>query len=90
MPSYEPPSYRRWEPPRVWVRAMMNSPTPKTVYKVRLGRGLDEFQAYYSDDFRWFRVLPDADGNGTRELGPMISMTLNLEYETALTPSTRL
>ena len=90
MTSYEPPSYRRWEPPRVFVKVIMNSPTPKQSYRVRQGPHGEPFDAYLSEDHRWHKVLPDANGDGTRELGPMIGLTLDLEYETALIPSVRL
>lgn len=90
MPSYEPAPHKRYEPPRAFVKIILNSPASKQTYRVRHGPHGEPFDAFLSEDRRWYRVLPDADGDGTRELGPMIGLTLNLEYETALTPSVRL
>ncbi len=90
MPSYETASHKRHEPPRAFVRVFMNSPTPKFTYRVRHGLNGEPFDAYLSEDHRWFKVLPDNNGDGTRELGPMVNATMDLEYETALTPSVRL
>ena len=80
MPSYEPAPYRRWDPKPWWAQPVFHPPTPGTSYTARLFESGTPFDAWYSHSGEWFLVLPDANGDGTRELGARIRETGHLYY----------
>lgn len=79
MPSYEPPSWKRWEPPLCWAPVLLNSPRTGRTYRVKYPYG-EPFEAFLDEDHRWYKV----DDRAT------MLPTTGLKYETPLIPSVRL
>ena len=72
--------YRRWNPQPAFLAVIHHPATPGKQYTVRHGQGGEPFQAWYSYGNVWHEILPDANGDGTNELGPKIGITLDLQW----------
>lgn len=79
--KYEPAPYRRWDPKPTFFAIIHHPATPGTHYTVRHGQDGEPFDAWYSFSREWFKVLPDVNGDGTRELGPKLGTTLDLQWK---------
>lgn len=76
---------RRLDPHQVWwAHAIFHPAKTGKIYTVRQGADGPEFNAYYSHSGIWHEMLPDADGDGTRELGPRLRETQRLHYKTSI------
>ena len=82
--KYEEPSWKRWDPKPEFYSVIHHPATPGNHYVVRHGVTGEPFQAWYSHGREWFKVLPDANGDGTRELGDKIGITLDLQWKGTL------
>lgn len=82
--KYDTVPYRRWDPQAEFYSVIHHPATPGNHYIVRHGATGEPFQAWYSHGHEWFKVLPDANGDGTRELGPKLWGTLDLQWKGTL------
>lgn len=79
--------YRRVRQQESWLSPFHHPPKPGTIYWISYGDLLghdDRFEAYYTAGCEWRQILPDANGDGTRELGPKLTRTQGLVYLTLL------
>lgn len=78
--SSNPIPSTRWNPTAAWLQPFFHPPTPGATYLVRQGTDGAPFYAYFTDDRLWRHVLPDANADGTRELGERLAETNRLYY----------
>jgi hypothetical protein len=67
-----------------WFKLIDHAPGVGQRHLVRHGVNGTPFQAWQSEDYRWFKTLDDQDGDGTRELGERVGITLDLQWRGVL------
>ena len=63
-----------------WNRAIYGQPATAGIFLVRQGTEGEPFYARWMEDGIWRALKPDANGDGTRELGDRLSETNRLYY----------
>lgn len=64
----------------VWETILNDPPIANRVYLVKHRAGGEPFYAYQDFGYVWYEVLPDANADGTRELGHKLRTFMDLHY----------